>query len=56
MDSIEIWSMLKHSEGSFVLMRENIEIILFLALLGLVAALFSLPYIYSMFGDVLQEA
>lgn len=37
-------------------MRESLKIILFLALLGFVAALFSLPYIYGLLGDVLEEA
>ncbi len=37
-------------------MKANYKIIGFLALLGLLAALLSLPYIYGLLGDVLIEA
>lgn len=37
-------------------MKVNFKIIGFLAFLGLLAAIFSLPYVYGLFGDVLIEA
>jgi hypothetical protein len=37
-------------------MKVNYKIIGFLALLGLLAALLSLPYVYGLLGDVLIEA
>jgi membrane protease YdiL (CAAX protease family) len=37
-------------------MKVNYKIIGFLALLGLLAALLSLPYVYGLLGDVLTEA
>lgn len=37
-------------------MKSKYKIIIFLVFLGLIAALFSLPYVYSLLGDVLEEA